>query len=190
MNAALASLLEFSTQNLVAGSTVVRDDGFATRLAGAGWVWWFYLYKALIPTGLSFVYPRWVIDASAWLAWLPLLAASGLAAAAWGWRRSWGRPLLFALAYYSLLLSPVLGFFDIYYMRFSYVADHYQYLALVGIVALAVAGLRALWARAPKVPRVLVVSATATAVYGTGKVDARHSDKRARRRLPLCPVRV
>ena len=47
--------------------------------------------------------------------------------------------MLFALTYFVLLLSPVLGFFDIYVMRFSFVADHYQYLALPGIVALVVA---------------------------------------------------
>jgi tetratricopeptide (TPR) repeat protein len=158
--AVVASTMEFSTQNVVAAAEVVRDDGFLTRLAGSGWVCWFYLWKAVLPIGLSFVYPRWVIDPSLPQAWLPLLGALVLLGAAWSWRRGWGRPVFFALVYYGLLLSPVLGFFDIYYMRFSYVADHYQYLALVGIVALEVGGLGSLLRRA-RVPRALPIALAA-----------------------------
>ena len=157
----IASTIEFATQNLVAGETVVRNDDFLTRLAGSGWVWWFYLSKAVLPIGLNFVYPRWVIDPSLPRTWLPLLGALVLLGAAWRWRRGWwGRPVLFALVYYGLLLSPVLGFFDIYYMRFSYVADHYQYLALVGIVALEAGGLGSMLRRA-RVPRALPIALAA-----------------------------
>jgi tetratricopeptide (TPR) repeat protein len=53
-------------------------------------------------------------------------------------RRTWGRPALFGVGYYLAALFPVLGFFDIYYHRFSYVADHFQYLPMVGLIALAV----------------------------------------------------
>jgi tetratricopeptide (TPR) repeat protein len=35
-------------------------------------------------------------------------------------------------------LLPVLGFFDVYYFRYSYVADHFVYLACVGLISLAV----------------------------------------------------
>jgi len=133
------SLLEILFQYEVAiASDVIREGGFFSRLAGAGWAVWFYLSKALLPVHLSFVYPRWQIDPFDPLAWLPSLGVVAMLGVAWWWRRSWGRPVLFALVYYLLMLSPVLGFFDIYFMRFSYVADHYQYLALVGIVALVV----------------------------------------------------
>jgi len=140
---AIASLLEFSTQDLVADGAVVRDDSFLARLVGSGCVAWFYLGKALVPTDLVFVYPRWSIDPGNVLHWVPLLAAVGVVVALFASplrRRPWARALQCAVLFYGLLLSPVLGFFDIYYMRYSFVADHYQYLALIGVVAFVVAG--------------------------------------------------
>lgn len=119
---------------------VVRSDSPASRLAGAGWVVWFYLDKALLPVNLSFVYPRWVIDSSSGWSYVPGAALLALLAAAWRRRRGWGRPVLFALGYFVITLGPVLGFLNIYFMRFSFVADHYQYVAIIGIIALAVGG--------------------------------------------------
>ncbi|MFQ5417432.1 MAG: tetratricopeptide repeat protein [Myxococcota bacterium] len=162
--AGVMSLLELSTQVLVAEDFVVRADGFVARLAGAGWVAWFYLYKALLPVGLSFVYPRWQIDPSLPWVWLPTVAGVALLAIAWRWRDGWGRPALFGLVYTLLMLSPVLGFFDIYYMRFSFVADHYQYLALIGILALVVGGLGSVLTRRSDVPRPVLIGAAAAAI--------------------------
>ena len=48
--------------------------------------------------------------------------------------------MLFGVGYYLIALFPVLGFFDIYYHRFSLVADHFQYLPIIGMIALAVHG--------------------------------------------------
>lgn len=147
------SLLEVSTQVLVADDDVVRDDGFMSRLAGAGWVVWFYLGKVLFPANLTFVYPRWQIDISSALTWVPLLAGIAVLAAAWRAREGLGRPVLVALVFYILLLSPVLGFFNIYYMRFSFVADHYQYLAMIGIITLIVGGVGSALRDSPQIPK-------------------------------------
>jgi tetratricopeptide (TPR) repeat protein len=56
----------------------------------------------------------------------------------WWKRESWGRPFLFALGYFTITLFPFLGFLNIYYMRYSLVADHYQYQSIIGIIALVV----------------------------------------------------
>ena len=120
------------------GEDVIRDDTILQRLIGAGWVVWFYIYKALLPIRLCFIYPRWEIDATNWLAYLPGLALLALLGLCWRYRRSWGRPLVFALGYYVLTLGPALGFVDIYFMRYSLVADHYQYVSIIAIIALAV----------------------------------------------------
>ena len=146
------SLLELSTQALVAADVVVRDDDFVTRLAGAGWVAWFYLLKVLWPSGLMFIYPRWVIDAGSIVNWLPLIAGALLLVAAWRLRAGPARHVLAALLFFLIMLSPVLGFFNIYFMRFSFVADHYQYLAMISIVALVVGGFGSLSMRFPAVP--------------------------------------
>jgi len=122
------------------GETVVRDDSFMARFAGAGWIVWDYLYKAALPIRTCFIYPRWNIDPSNWLVYLPNLALLVVLAACWYRRKSWGRPAFFALSCFVVTLAPVLGFFDIYFMRYSLVADHYQYLSIIAVIALLIGG--------------------------------------------------
>ena len=114
--------------------------GLIERVAGAGAVIWFYLYKALLPVHLVFVYPQWHIrpEQPSW--WVPLIAAAGVTILLWWYRESWGRPLLFAWGYFVVALAPVLGLTDITFMEHTLVADHYQHVALIGVVALAGAG--------------------------------------------------
>jgi protein O-mannosyl-transferase len=118
---------------------IIRQATATERLLGAAGAVWFYLYKAVLPVDLIFVYPQWHVSAGEARWWLPLLAALTLTAALWRARRSvpaaW-----FAWVYFVVLLLPVLGFTDVFFMRYSLVADHYQHLALIGVLALAAAG--------------------------------------------------
>ena len=125
------------------GTEVIRSAGPLDRLLGAGGVGWFYLYKALWPVKLVFVYPQWHVDAADWRWWIPLLSALAVtiallrkapARSEGGARRS---PLLAAWLYFCVMLVPVMGFTDVYFMKYSLVADHYQHLALIGVVAFA-----------------------------------------------------
>ena len=114
--------------------------GAMDRLVLAGRVFWFYLGKLLCPAELIFVYPRWSIDAAVWWQWLfPAAALSLLAGLTWWSRRNRG-PLAVALLFGGSLF-PVLGFVNVYPFIFSYVADHFQYLASLAVFALAGAGL-------------------------------------------------
>jgi tetratricopeptide (TPR) repeat protein len=122
------------------GGHPVRAAGFAARLATAGWAPWFYLYKALVPVNLTMIYPKWQVDATRWVSYVPGVILIGSLAVFWWKRNTWGRPLLFGLGYFVVMLFPVLGFFDQAFNRFSLVADHWQYYAIVGPIALMIAG--------------------------------------------------
>ena len=61
-------------------------------------------------------------------------------------RRRWRGPLA-ALLFFAGTLFPVLGFFNVYPFRYSFVADHFQYLASLGMITLASAGVALLLAR-------------------------------------------
>ncbi|HTQ39056.1 MAG TPA: tetratricopeptide repeat protein [Pirellulales bacterium] len=125
------------------GHDAIREVNAIQRVLGAGAVVWFYLWKALWPMHLVFVYPPWQIDPNdpAW--WLPLAAAlAGTGFLVWqrnSPRMKWVRPTLFAWAFFCLALLPVMGFTDVGYMRHTLVADHYQHIAIIGVVALAAA---------------------------------------------------
>jgi protein O-mannosyl-transferase len=119
---------------------VIRTAGFLDRLPGAGAVIWFYLGKALWPGNLVFVYPEWHIRAADPRWWIPLLAAVGVTVALWRSRLPWSRAMLFAWGFFCVSLLPVMGFADVYFMRYSLVADHYQHIAITGVVGLVAAG--------------------------------------------------
>jgi tetratricopeptide (TPR) repeat protein len=111
------------------------------RLIIAGRAIWFYLGKLIWPHPLIFIYPRWEINSSRLTGYLLLLAALAGLLALWLIRAKWSRPVFFAAAYYVVSLFPVLGFFSVYFFRYSFVSDHFQYLASMGPLALVGAGM-------------------------------------------------
>ena len=115
-----------------------QSGEFLERFARAGWIVVFYVWKALLPYKLAFFYPRWSVDPSAVTSYLPHVVLAAALAAAVVCRRSWGRHVLFGLGSYLVTLLPVLGFFDIYYHQHSFVADHFQYLPLISLIAVCV----------------------------------------------------
>jgi tetratricopeptide (TPR) repeat protein len=123
----------------VLGERGIRADSFLTRLAAAGCVPWFYLYKALWPWDLCVIYPKWQIDASRWVSYVPGFVLVGCLMLFWRKRATWGRAPLFGLGYFVVTLFPVLGFFDQGFYGVSLVADHWQYCSIVGIIALTAA---------------------------------------------------
>lgn len=114
---------------------------FLERLLVAGRIVWFYLWKIIFPYPLMFIYPRWEVNASLFLWYIPfagIVIAFGIFFLN---GKTWGKNMIFGFGYFLVLLFPVLGFFNIYFMRFSYVGDHFQYLASMGPLALFSAGL-------------------------------------------------
>ncbi len=122
------------------GADPIREADGLQRLLGAGAMVWFYLYKALVPLRLDFIYPQWQIVASDWRWWLPLVAAIVVTVVLWRQRTTWwSRPSFFAWLFFCVALLPVMGFTDVGFMRLSLVADHYQHIAILAPLALAAA---------------------------------------------------
>jgi protein O-mannosyl-transferase len=119
---------------------VFRTASITERLLGAGCAVWFYLYKAFLPVDLYFVYPLWHIQAGKLQWWLPLSAALIVTAVLWRYRKGWSRPFLFAWGFFCVALVPVAGFIDVGFMRYSLVADRYQHIAIIAVIALAASG--------------------------------------------------
>ena len=113
---------------------------FLQRVLLAGRAVWFYLSKTVWPSHLTFMYPRFHLDATAWWQYLFPAAVVALAVYLWmpGSRR---RGLLAGWLFFVGTLFPVLGFLDVYPFRYSFVADHFQYLACLGILVPAACAL-------------------------------------------------
>ena len=112
--------------------------GFAERAQIAGRALFFYPQKLLFPWPLVFVYPRWELDASDPGAYAPVVLVAAVAVLALAAYVRGTRGPALALAFFAATLFPALGFFNFYPMRYSFVADHFQYLASLGVIALVV----------------------------------------------------
>ena len=137
MGGALGAMTVWMETHVVGTSHIDLGLSFPGRLVVAGRAVFFYAFKLVWPTDLAFIYPRWQIDANpGWQLVVPLsLVAAAVTLGAL--RRRIGRAPLAALLLFIVTLSPALGFIDVFPMRYSFVADHFQYLALLGPLALA-----------------------------------------------------
>ena len=116
------------------------DLSLLDRCLIAGRAFWFQLGNLFWPSNLMFVYPRWEINAAVWWQYLFPLALLVLLGVLWGLRR-WSRAPLAGVLIYILLLLPSLGFLNIYFFIYSFVADHWQYLACMGIITPCASGI-------------------------------------------------
>jgi len=147
--ALVLGLLTLRFQYHALGERVVRPEGLASRVAAAGWIIWFYLYKIVLPVRLVLIYPRWTVDAAKIVSFVPLGLLTACFAALWAFRRSWGRGPLIAGACFVVMLAPVLGLLDMAFMQYSLVSDHLQYAAMPSVIALIAGVFTAMlaWAR-------------------------------------------
>lgn len=118
------------------------------RILVAGRAIWFYFGKVIWPRDLVFIYPRWTVDAGDWRQYLYPLGALAAAGGLWIVARKHRGPLA-GFLYFAGTLFPALGFFNVYPFVYSYVADHFQYLATLGIIVPAASGLALAAGRLP-----------------------------------------
>jgi len=135
---------------LVGASGPEWDISIVERVLIAGRALWFYAYKLIWPAESIFFYPQWEINASAWWQYLFPLAVLLLFAVLFTTRHRIGKGPVTGTAVFTAVLLPALGFINYYPMRYSFVADHFQYLAAIALIALAVTGVYRLVAKGRK----------------------------------------
>ncbi|MFZ0503733.1 MAG: tetratricopeptide repeat protein [Chthoniobacterales bacterium] len=137
---AAASVTAWIERSLIGAEGSAYAFSLIERVLIAGRVTCFYLGKLLWPLDLIFIYPRWQISQSVWWQYL-FPVALGLTLAILVWLSRWRRAPLAGMLFFIGTLFPVLGFFNVYPFRYSLVADHFQYLALLGIIVPISAGI-------------------------------------------------
>ena len=164
-------------QNVGIGEEIVRPEGIASRIAAVGPMVWFYLAKILVPRNLMLTYPRWDIDGGSVPAYVPLALLVGALAAvtyfALARKRPWAKACLFGVGYFLVMLLPALGLVKMSWHKFSLVADHFQYLSIVGPIALIVGGAGALVRKRTDL-KIAAVGAGATVLITLGVLTGFH----------------
>jgi len=182
------ALAPFFVLGIAAGLLTRWVEKYYTGAAGAEWTFsfvercliagralWFYAGKLLWPHPLIFIYPRWAIDAGAWVQYVFPIAAVAVLVALWLLRGRVGRgPLVGALCFAGTLF-PALGFFDVYFMRYSFVADHWQYLASAALLAVFAGAGATLAARCGARGRAVAGGVLAVALLVLGGLTSRQS---------------
>ena len=188
----LGAIAGLSTAWLEVNLVGARGDEFAlspvARVLIAGRAAWFYVWKLVWPAGLMFNYPRWSIDAAVW--WQYLFPVALLAAVAVLVRMSAvNRGPAAAALFFLVTLAPALGFVNVFPFRYSFVADHFQYLACLGVMVAAASGLVLLARRlrpdiSPAVVAVLIALPLGALMYAQSRdtpAPRRSTGRRSRR---------
>ncbi|MBD3160517.1 MAG: tetratricopeptide repeat protein [Candidatus Eisenbacteria bacterium] len=156
LGAALAGVTIWVERHEVGAHGAEWSRNLIERTLLAGKAIWIYISKLLAPVDLAFIYPKWEVDQTAWAQYLFPLAFLAALFLLWRVRDRIGRGPLVAVLFFAGTLLPALGFINIYLMRYSFVADHFQYLPSVGILVLVVCALHALIQRFGPIDRRVV----------------------------------
>jgi len=150
----LSGTVPFFILSLVCGLAAMRSEGapdfpfpLTSRPLIAASAVWFYLWKALVPINLMFMYPKWDVNASSALWWAPLLGFLIAAAGIFRYRSRISRTALWSGANFLVPLLPAIGSVPFGFFQFSFVADHFMYVSMVGIAPIMALAVKALIAR-------------------------------------------
>lgn len=97
---------------------------------------WFYVGKLLLPSNLTVVYPRWHVEVSSWMWWVPLVALLAAGGLMWVSRDRLGRRVFWAVSIFLIPLIPAIGFFKFGHQTHSFVANQFLYFSMIGAACL------------------------------------------------------
>jgi tetratricopeptide (TPR) repeat protein len=138
-----------------ASASVLRLN-YLERFLLAGRALWFYIGKLILPVNLTFSYPLWDVDWTKPFHYTWTLAAVFVAVLMWYYRAKIGRWPIAVVVFFVVTLAPVLGFVSIYTHYYSYVADHYVYVACIGPIALFAAAISIAWHKSNNIIRIII----------------------------------
>jgi protein O-mannosyl-transferase len=141
MGVCAGAVTSWMEQDFVGANQVQWNLTFVDRMLIAGRAICFYAAKLVWPRDLTFVYPRWQISSADWGQFIFPATVILCLATAWKLKSATGRGPLACLLLFTGTLFPALGFVNVYPMRFSFVADHFQYHASIAFIVLVVVGL-------------------------------------------------
>jgi len=96
----------------------------------------FYIYKVCFPFKFMFFYPRWSVDVTIWWQWIFSISVISFLIFLFYYRRHIGRAAIVLFSFYIISIFPALGFFNVYPMIYSFVADHFSYLSMPWLLLL------------------------------------------------------
>jgi tetratricopeptide (TPR) repeat protein len=162
----VAALAPFFALGLVMGLATVWLEQHQVGAIGPEWnlslgerflisgrALWFYVGKLIWPAELIFNYPRWQVDAGVWWQYIYPAGVFFVVLLLWIIHYRVGLGPLVGFLFFCGTLFPALGFFDVYPFQYSYVADHFQYLASVGLIALLVGVIATAVSKLPEWPK-------------------------------------
>lgn len=110
------------------------DLSIPERILIAGHAFWFYILKTICPFPQMTLYPRWHFDPIQVALWLVPVSVLMVFLFAWSIKKKDNGFTLLCSGIYSVLLLPASGLLLQAFNRFSFVADHFVYLAGIGII--------------------------------------------------------
>ncbi len=164
---AMGLLTYFIEKHLVGASGTEWNLSLSQRILLIFTSFWFYVGKVAFPHRLCFIYPRWEINLFSLSAYVPLLASALFILIVFKWRKNMNRYAVFGLLYFFVTIAPALGLFDLYVHRYTFVTDHFQYLACWGLIMIGLLAVRELISRSfPPRSRILISSLLAIPSVG------------------------
>lgn len=133
----------------------------------------FYVGKLAWPYPIIFVYPRWQIDANVWWQYLYPVVVLVTVGVLWVFRIRLGRGPMAAVIFFILAVAPV-SFVSVAFTQHAYVANHWQYWATMGLIAVVAAGATRLVQRRRPLHVVIVLVVTVTLATLTWRQAGRY----------------
>ncbi len=99
----------------------------------------FYAWKLIWPVPLMTIYPQ--VFPTTWTAWLFPLFIVCVLVILYLAKNQIGKGPLVAVLFFIVSLIPTMGFVNYSFMAYSFVADRYQYVPSIGLIALFSAGI-------------------------------------------------